>query len=166
MLKVTEFHSGQSAWESCSGLSQCLRDYKAGLKISLELGRFLARNHRVGDTLDDIGPSREVWMGQGSVLGCGESARTHGRWIFSEQWPCFGDLIFPGEAVLFSARPHKPKQTFAAMGCCQFNSPLGRLERKEEAQSIEAGLENFTVNAKLLNRCWEEACVSCPATIA
>ena len=117
VLKVTEFNTGQNGWESCSGLSQCLRDCKVGLKISLELGGFLAGNHNVEDTFDDISPSREVWMGQGSVLGCGESARTHVSWIFSKQCPCLGDPIFPGEAVLFSAAPYNPKlQTSAAMG--------------------------------------------------
>lgn len=65
--KVTEFNTGHNGWASCSGLSQCLRDCKVGLKISLELGGFLARNHHVEDTFDDIGPSREVWMEQGCV---------------------------------------------------------------------------------------------------
>lgn len=98
-------------------MSRCLRDYKVGLKTSLELGGFLARNHNVEDAFDDISPSREVWMGQGSVLGCGESACTRVSRIFSNQCLCFGDLLFPGEAVLFSAAPHKPKlQMFAAMG--------------------------------------------------
>lgn len=117
VLKVTEFNIGQNGWESCSGLSQCLRDCKVGLKISLELAEFLARNHNVEGTFDDISPSREVRMGQDSVLGCGESARTHVSQIFPKRCPCFGDFIFPGEAVLFSAAPHKPKlQMFAATG--------------------------------------------------
>lgn len=117
VLKVTEFNTGQNAWESCSGLSQCLRDCKVGLKISLELGGFLARNHNVEDTFDDMSPSREAGMGQGSVLGCGGSAWTHVSRILSKQYPCFGDLIFPGEAVLFATSPHEAQmQMFAAMG--------------------------------------------------
>ena len=92
----------------------CLSVSGIGLKISLELGRFLARSHNVEDTSDDISPSREVWTGQGSVLGCGESACTRVSRRFS---PRFGDLTFPGEAVLFSAAPHKPElQTLAATG--------------------------------------------------
>lgn len=58
VLKGTEFNSEFHGWKSYSGLSQCLSNCKAGLKISFELGEGLARNHNVKYTSDDINPSR------------------------------------------------------------------------------------------------------------
>lgn len=58
MLKVTEFNSEFNGWKSYSGLSQCLSECKAGLKISLELGGVLARNRNAEYTSDDINRSR------------------------------------------------------------------------------------------------------------
>lgn len=51
-------------------------------------------------------------------------------------------------------------------GCCELSLLPGHLERNEEAESVEAGLENSTVNVQLLNHCCEETCVSSLAAIA
>lgn len=80
-------------------------------------------------------------MGQGSVLECGESACTRVNRIFSKQCPCFGDLIFPGEAVLFSAAPHKPKlHMFAAKGGAASSAHcLGALKGMRKLSQLRLG---------------------------